>query len=34
MITIEYVTDENLKFWFTLDAHMSEVEFAKKVRDK
>ncbi|MCQ2354879.1 MAG: GNAT family N-acetyltransferase [Clostridia bacterium] len=34
MITIEYVTDENRAFWFSLDVHLSADEFAKKIRDK
>ena len=34
MVTIEYVADGNKAFWFSLDAHLSEEEFAKKIRDK
>lgn len=34
MITIEYVKEEDKAFWFRLDAHMPEGEFAKKVRDR
>ena len=34
MISVKYVTLEDKEFWFSLDAHMAESEFAKKVRDK
>lgn len=30
----KYVTMEDKSFWFTLDAHLAESEFEKKVRDK
>lgn len=31
---ISYVQNEDKSFWYTLDKHMPEAEFAKKVRDK
>jgi ribosomal protein S18 acetylase RimI-like enzyme len=31
---IRYATDADKSFWFSLDKHMSEDEFALKVRDK
>lgn len=34
MISIRYAIDTDKAFWFTLDAHMAESEFYKKVRDK
>lgn len=34
MIQIRYVQDTDKAFWFRLDKHLSEVEFARKVRDK
>ena len=34
MISIRYVTDADREFWFTLDAHLPESEFARKVRDR
>lgn len=34
MIAVKYVTPEDKAFWFALDAHLSESEFLKKVRDK
>lgn len=34
MTEIKYVTMEDKSFWFTLDAHLAESEFEKKVRDK
>ena len=33
MITIKYVTQEDKDFWYSLDAHLPEKEFKKKVRD-
>ena len=29
-----YVQDKDKEFWHSLDKHLSEIEFAKKVRDK
>ena len=34
MFEIRYVTEQDKPFWFTLDAHLSESEFALKVRDE
>ena len=34
MISIKYVTIEDKEFWFSLDMHLAESEFVKKVRDK
>ena len=34
MISIQYVTDADRTFWYSLDANLSECEFHKKVRDK
>lgn len=34
MISTQYVTDADKAFWFTLDTHLSEQEFYKKVRDR
>lgn len=34
MIQIRYVQDTDKEFWFRLDKHLSEDEFARKVRDK
>ena len=34
MIEIRYVETEDKPFWFSLDRHLPESEFAKKVRDK
>lgn len=34
MFEIQYVTEADKKFWFTLDKHMSEDEFLLKVRDR
>ena len=34
MIEIKFVTEEDRSFWFSLDSHLSEDEFEKKVRDK
>jgi GNAT superfamily N-acetyltransferase len=34
MFKIKFVTDEDKQFWYTLDKHLSESEFALKVRDK
>ena len=34
MIKIRYMTLEDKPFWYSLDRHLSEEEFANKVRDK
>ena len=34
MTEIKYVEDTDKEFWYTLDKHLPEVEFYKKVRDK
>ncbi|MDQ2088000.1 GNAT family N-acetyltransferase [Herbivorax sp. ANBcel31] len=34
MFIIDYVTERDKDFWFSLDEHMSESEFLLKVRDK
>lgn len=34
MFEIQYITEADKEFWFTLDKHMSEDEFLLKVRDK
>lgn len=34
MFSIDYVTEEDKAFWFSLDRHMAESEFLLKVRDK
>ena len=34
MIDIQYVEDSDKEFWYSLDKHLPEVEFNKKVRDK
>ena len=34
MIEIRYVKLEDKDFWYSLDKHLPEVEFEKKVRDK
>ncbi len=34
MLEINYVTEEDKDFWFSLDKHISESEFLLKVRDK
>lgn len=34
MISIKYATIEDKDFWFSLDVHLAESEFIKKVRDK
>lgn len=34
MFEIRYVTEADMKFWFTLDRHMSENELLLKIRDK
>lgn len=34
MFIIDYVTEKDKEFWFSLDKHMSESEFMLKVRDK
>lgn len=34
MIEIRYVKEEDKVFWYTLDKHLPEQEFIKKVSDK
>ena len=34
MIKIGYVEQKDKDFWFSLDKHLSEEEFNKKIRDK
>ena len=34
MLEIRYATENDKLFWFTLDKHLSEDEFARKIRDK
>ena len=34
MIEIKYVEEKNKDFWYSLDKHLPENEFEKKVRDK
>ena len=34
MLTIRYAEPEDRSFWFTLDRHISETEFDRKVRDR
>ena len=34
MFEIRFVLEQDKSFWFTIDRHMSESEFALKVRDK
>ncbi len=34
MLEIKYVEDCDKEFWYSLDKHLPEVEFYKKVRDK
>ncbi|MCL2055351.1 MAG: GNAT family N-acetyltransferase [Oscillospiraceae bacterium] len=34
MLKIRYATENDKPFWFTLDKHLSEDEFARKIRDK
>lgn len=34
MLEIKYVEDTDKEFWYSLDKHLPEVEFNKKVRDK
>lgn len=34
MMQIKYVENEDKEFWFTLDKHLPESEFEKKVRDR
>lgn len=34
MIELKYVEAENKEFWLSLDVHLSEKEFEKKIRDK
>ena len=34
MIEVRYVMKEDKEFWYSLDKHLPESEFAKKVRDK
>jgi|GEM_PF-6854190 len=32
MINVRYIREEDKSFWFTLDKHLSEIEFEKKYR--
>ena len=34
MVRIRYVEEVDKDFWYTLDKHLSETEFSRKVRDK
>lgn len=34
MIEIRYVTEDDKAFWYSLDRHLPEAEFAKKIRDR
>ncbi len=34
MISIKYVTESDRAFWYSLDSHLPETEFDKKVRDR
>jgi GNAT superfamily N-acetyltransferase len=34
MLEIRYATETDKAFWFTLDGHMNESEFALKIRDR
>ena len=34
MISVRYIQEADKIFWFTLDKHLSEIEFEKKIRDK
>ena len=34
MIEIKYLEEKDREFWYSLDKHLSESEFIKKVRDK
>ena len=34
MFAIRYVSEKDQSFWFTLDGHLSESEFMRKIRDK
>ena len=34
MIEVKYVTKEDKNFWYSLDKHLPENEFDKKIRDK
>ena len=34
MITVRYVSDADKDFWYSLDQHLLEKEFDKKVRDR
>ncbi len=34
MVEIKYVTEKDRDFWYSLDKHLPENEFDKKVRDK
>lgn len=34
MLEIIYVESKNKDFWYSLDKHLSEQEYEKKVRDK
>ncbi len=33
-VIIKYVQNSDKSFWFTLDRHLSDIEFEKKVRDR
>ena len=33
-ITVRYAEKSDINFWFSLDAHLSQTEFLKKVRDR
>lgn len=34
MITVRYLSDADKNFWYSLDQHLPEKEFDKKVRDR
>ena len=34
MLEIKYATKQDKAFWFTLDTHLSESEFERKIRDR
>lgn len=34
MVEIRYVQAEDKEFWYSLDRHLPEQEFDKKIRDK
>lgn len=34
MVTIRYVQETDIEFWFKLDEHLSKEEFQRKVRDR